>query len=1025
MSAPHTTGAVALILSARPELRGQIDTIQHILRATAEPKVDAQCPPYVGHPNNVWGWGILDAYAAVQYAQGLSLGRLQGTVTAATTGIPLPGTRIAMSDGAGWNLLPRTTDGSGAYSSPLLPPATYNVTATLYGYLPATATVAVPAGLTVTQDITLSTAPQWTVSGTVVEAVTLVPLRATVVFSGTGLTARTDPASGSYSATIYQGDYWTLANSPGHTGQINKLPVHGNRTDNYALTPIYSYYPRSSDRSCGPALDWIDARDGTRVCLDDNAAATVNMGRSFPFYGSTYSFLFVGSNGIATFQLPANSYPLHIPDRATPNNGIYAFALDLNPANCTQGEVFYKAAGNTFVVEYYRVQHAPSGNPETFEMVLNFDTGLVTMQYLTVSNPASAVVGVENDAGTEATAYGGAVHSGLALAYFPAFGAPPYEQGTGVLAGQVVVSGTGAPLSGATVAALNPVRQVFTATTDLSGTYALPLCADFYTVTAAAAGYTPSTPLRVTVFSDTTTLQDFALEPLPVCEPVQVVDFSWDPLTPTLGQVVTLSGWVNGAGWLHERVDDDGGTNGSLALDAAGRPHISYRVINDPVAGLRYAYFDGTRWNIEVVDGGGDMGAETSLALDSAGRPHISYEKGSNVSIRYAHYDGVNWLPETVGYGWDPSMAVDSSDRPRIAYSRWRGEGYELDYAWFDGTVWQTSTVDADTYGISVPSLVLDAAGRPHISYQVEFDGLRYAYLDGSAWVTTTVAYPSWGGRTSIALDSAGRPRIAYYDIRYYGSTLQYAHLEGSAWTVESVSSLICGNCYEVSLALDDAGRPHISYGDGYSNVMYAHHDGTSWQLLWLGSGNYPALALTSMGRPAISFWGETDDALEYTLLAFSPTPPITYTWDLGDGALLTGDVVTHSYATPGDYRVLMTATNACPSSASAVHTVTVVPACAPADILTITTAISRCAATFSAEVTGTAPLAYLWAFGDGMTSTAVQPTHAYTRTGAYTGTLEVQNCGGTATLGFTVQVDCAPPRFTIYLPLVTRGYVP
>ena len=32
---------------------------------TAEAKIDAQCPPFVDHPNDVWGWGVLDDEAAV------------------------------------------------------------------------------------------------------------------------------------------------------------------------------------------------------------------------------------------------------------------------------------------------------------------------------------------------------------------------------------------------------------------------------------------------------------------------------------------------------------------------------------------------------------------------------------------------------------------------------------------------------------------------------------------------------------------------------------------------------------------------------------------------------------------------------------------------------------------------------------------------------------------------------------------------------------------------------------------------
>ncbi len=39
-------------------------------------------------------------------------------------------------------------------------------------------------------------------------------------------------------------------------------------------------------------------------------------------------------------------------------------------------------------------------------------------------------------------------------------------------------------------------------------------------------------------------------------------------------------------------------------------------------------------------------------------------------------------------------------------------------------------------------------------------------------------------------------------------------------------------------------------------------------------------------------------------------TPPILYTWGLGDGSVVSGETVTHTYDAPGAYRAVMTATN-------------------------------------------------------------------------------------------------------------------
>ena len=68
MAGPHVAGAVALLISADPTLRGDPDAIQATLESTATPMTSAQnCGAFPGNtvPNAVFGRGLIDVRAAV------------------------------------------------------------------------------------------------------------------------------------------------------------------------------------------------------------------------------------------------------------------------------------------------------------------------------------------------------------------------------------------------------------------------------------------------------------------------------------------------------------------------------------------------------------------------------------------------------------------------------------------------------------------------------------------------------------------------------------------------------------------------------------------------------------------------------------------------------------------------------------------------------------------------------------------------------------------------------------------------
>lgn len=73
MAAPHVAGLVALMLSAHPELSGQIDLVEKIIRASSVPlTTTTPCGDDivgVSVPNNTYGWGRIDAWQAYNFHQ--------------------------------------------------------------------------------------------------------------------------------------------------------------------------------------------------------------------------------------------------------------------------------------------------------------------------------------------------------------------------------------------------------------------------------------------------------------------------------------------------------------------------------------------------------------------------------------------------------------------------------------------------------------------------------------------------------------------------------------------------------------------------------------------------------------------------------------------------------------------------------------------------------------------------------------------------------------------------------------------
>jgi len=190
------------------------------------------------------------------------------------------------------------------------------------------------------------------------------------------------------------------------------------------------------------------------------------------------------------------------------------------------------------------------------------------------------------------------------------------------------------------------------------------------------------------------------------------------------------SGAVDGIGV--DAIDGDVGRHTAIALaDGGAAIWISYY---DATAGdLKAAHRKGDggagtgAWLIETADGGAgdDVGAETSLALDAAGVPHVSYYDATHGDLKYAARLGGQWRVTTVdavdavdvdsAVGRHSSLALDPAGQPRISYTS--ADNGALRYAAWAAGAWSITELRRGWQVAGATALVLEASGRARISF--------------------------------------------------------------------------------------------------------------------------------------------------------------------------------------------------------------------------------------------------------------------------------------------------------------------
>lgn len=224
-------------------------------------------------------------------------------------------------------------------------------------------------------------------------------------------------------------------------------------------------------------------------------------------------------------------------------------------------------------------------------------------------------------------------------------------------------------------------------------------------------------------------------------------------------------------------------------------------------------------------------------------------------------------------------------------------------------------------------------------------------------------------------------------------------------------------------------GSPELSftwnYGDGSptENLVDATHtygsaspyNVTLTDTIYGWSVTCSTDTVVTLGAPPVAAFTSTESGLTSTFTNNSTVSSgATYTWDFGDGNTSTATDPTHTYTTDGTYTVCLTATDPCGSETTC-QSVTVSSCANP--VVGFTVAGTSPTFNFTNNSTTTGTTTYAWDFGDGNTSSAMNPSHTYTADGTYSVCLVVTDQCGTETScqNVTVVICTAPVSgFTI-----------
>ena len=190
-----------------------------------------------------------------------------------------------------------------------------------------------------------------------------------------------------------------------------------------------------------------------------------------------------------------------------------------------------------------------------------------------------------------------------------------------------------------------------------------------------------------------------------------------------------------------------------------------------------------------------------------------------------------------------------------------------------------------------------------------------------------------------------------------------------------------------------------------------------------------PQAITVSAGLQAAFVPGVTSGAapLQVTFDSSSSTGNIVgYSWDFGDGNTSTEVNPTHTYQSANTYNVTLTVTDATnATSVSQPQAITVSAGLQAAFVPGVTSGAAPLQVTFDSSSSTGNIVGYSWDFGDGNTSTEVNPTHTYQSANTYNVTLTVTDATNATSVSQPQAITVSAGLQAAFVPSVIEGTAP